>query len=162
MTVETDATTSGHCVNGWAPVGNILIVLTRTGALNLRAARRELPNGSRVHHSSNMIGSPRLGESVRGTSERGIGELLTVVDRAGRLCAVAHVARPGFPNTTTLSGPLSHFEVVSFRFSLDLELGIGHDNHDYADGHPDAFPSRGIREPDQTTNEDKERKSLEG
>jgi hypothetical protein len=57
MAVETHATMSGHCVNGWVPVGNILIVLTRTGALNLRAARRELPDGLRVHHSSNMTSS---------------------------------------------------------------------------------------------------------
>ena len=39
MSAGTHAITSGHCTNGWVPVGNILIVLTRTGALNLRAAR---------------------------------------------------------------------------------------------------------------------------
>jgi hypothetical protein len=38
-TIRTHATMSGHCVNGWVPVGNILMVLTRTGALNLIAAR---------------------------------------------------------------------------------------------------------------------------
>lgn len=75
MTVEAHASTSGHWANGWVPVGNILIVLTRTGVLNLRAARRELPDGSRVHHSSNMMNSRGQENLVEAQVGVEIGEL---------------------------------------------------------------------------------------
>ena len=53
----TYATTSGHWLNGWAPVGKRAIEETFTGEGNKMAARPEGPCGDRVHHRSNTIRS---------------------------------------------------------------------------------------------------------
>ena len=100
--LRTHATASGHRTKGWVPVGNILIVLTRTGALNLRAARREVPDGSRVHHSSNM-------KSRRGQEKVSVAQV--GVCRLARESLFGLTWRGGVSQIPLLS--LSLFEFVS-------------------------------------------------